>query len=250
MQRYVIPSVYQAIRLYRLLIRAERGMSSLELEGALKLPRSTIFRLLKTLLSQNLIAKNGTRFYVDSRLHTMGIVPPTIQKYQNQLASPLAELIEHTPHMALLCIPATDSALVLDVVCMNSASMAQIRPGIRLSLLDSAPGHIMLAYQSDYSGMFQTATSEQEWDALRVEKITTQTCTRGYAISSASNAQQVLVAVPVLSKSGSLVAMLSLLLNGINASSDADDIHYWTTQLKLIASMPARGCFADKDEAG
>ena len=36
MERYIIPSVYQAIQLYRVLARAERGMSSLELEETLK----------------------------------------------------------------------------------------------------------------------------------------------------------------------------------------------------------------------
>ena len=249
MERYIIPSVYQAIQLYRILMRAERGMSSLELEEALQLPRSTVFRLLKTLLNQYLISKRGTRFYVDNGMHTMGMVSPAIQQYQSDLASPLAELIEHTTHVAMLCIPANDCALVQDVVCMDSASMALVRPGFRLPLLDSAPGHIMLAYHSRYRQIAGSDASGNP-DSLRAEKISAQTCTRGYAVSLGFNQQQTLVAVPVLSKSGELLAILCMLVNGTDITTDASELSHWSAQLKLVASMPAREYLTDKKEAG
>lgn len=250
MDRYIIPSVYQAIQLYRMLMRAERGMSSLELEQALQLPRSTVFRLLKTLLNQYLINKRGTRYYIDNGMHTMGVVSPAIQQYQSELAAPLAELVEHTAHVAMLCIPANDCALVQDVVCMDCASMALIRPGFRLPMLDSAPGHIMLAYHSRYRQVAGKETDPDDHDAMRVMKISAQTCTRGYAVSLGFNEQQTMVAVPVLSKSGELLAMLCILVNGIDITSDLSELSHWSAKLKLVASMPAREYLTDKKEAG
>ena len=250
MERYIIPSVYQAIQLYRVLARAERGMSSLELEETLKLPRSSVFRLLKTLLNQSLINKRGTRYYIDNGMYALGGISPTIQLYQSELAVPMAELVEHTAHVAMLCIPANDCVLVQDVVCMDSTSMSLIRPGYRLSLLESAPGHIMLAYHSRYREMSDKNIAANSLDTFQVSKISAQTCTRGYAVSAGLSDQQAFISVPVLSKSGELLAMLCLLITNTSIKTDTSELSHWSTQLKLVASLPAREYLTDKKEAG
>ncbi|MCP5011650.1 MAG: helix-turn-helix domain-containing protein, partial [Aestuariibacter sp.] len=47
MERYLIPSVNHACQIFRLLANSENGMTMHDLEVALDLPRTTLFRLLR-----------------------------------------------------------------------------------------------------------------------------------------------------------------------------------------------------------
>ncbi|HAU26079.1 MAG TPA: IclR family transcriptional regulator, partial [Alteromonas australica] len=52
MDRYLIPSVFQAIQLCDLLAQNAEGLAAAEIESALSLPRTSVFRLLRTLVSE------------------------------------------------------------------------------------------------------------------------------------------------------------------------------------------------------
>jgi len=68
-ERYTIPSVVHACEILRLMATKEQGLSMQALEEALSLPRTTVFRLLKTLLAENLLEKRG-KLYCRSFIQT------------------------------------------------------------------------------------------------------------------------------------------------------------------------------------
>ena len=60
MERYVIPSVMQALQLCQAIAESRSGLSASEIESALKLPRTSVFRLLRTLTSERVVEKRGS----------------------------------------------------------------------------------------------------------------------------------------------------------------------------------------------
>ena len=246
MERYIIPSVYQAIQLCRTLGDAEYGMTSLALEEQLQLPRSSVFRLLKTLCSERLIEKRGTRYYLANGMYGIGGAAPRLQKFQRLLAAPLTALTGDTTHTAILCVPADNCAVAADVFCSNSHRLSAIRPGMQLSLTGSAPGHIMLAYHPRYRD--ENSLNIAELDSRRVMKLAAQTCTRGFAVSDAPAGRGQLVSVPVLASDGELLAMLCLELD--EHHGDAELLSHWAGKLKPVAALPAATCTQNKKEAG
>lgn len=72
-ERYTIPSVVHACEILRLMANSEQGLSMQALEEALSLPRTTVFRLLKTLLAENLLEKRGKLYFSGASLLQLGL---------------------------------------------------------------------------------------------------------------------------------------------------------------------------------
>ncbi|MEC8229391.1 MAG: helix-turn-helix domain-containing protein, partial [Pseudomonadota bacterium] len=73
MERYLIPSVNHACQIFRLLANSENGMTMHDLEVALDLPRTTLFRLLRTLCNEQMLEKRGKRYYCGTDLMKLGL---------------------------------------------------------------------------------------------------------------------------------------------------------------------------------
>ena len=72
-ERYLIPSVVHACEVFRLLASRDRGMTMQELEAALDLPRTTVFRLLRTLVAEEMLEKRGKIYFCGANLMQLGL---------------------------------------------------------------------------------------------------------------------------------------------------------------------------------
>jgi len=240
MDRYIIPSVFQAVQLCEVLANSNSGLRASDIEHALKIPRSTVFRLIRTLLGARVIDKKGTRYVYGRRIYEVTATDMSRRSAQQELVSPLAALIKGHECSALIGIPSENGALVVDVIDASLTCISPYRPGAQLGLFDSALGQIVLAHYSFtfYKAHQQTVDAIKSAETSLASKIRTEICTRGFSITYCSKKENTLLAVPVFSVDGELSAILSLYFS--ESIKDVLKIQQWTQKLKSIACIQRR----------
>ncbi len=73
MNKYIVPNLSKAMQILKLLSAADGGLSALELEEQLGMPRTTVFRILKTLMYEGMVEKRKTQFYAGAGLFEIGL---------------------------------------------------------------------------------------------------------------------------------------------------------------------------------
>lgn len=240
MDRYIIPSVFQAVQLCEVLANSDSGLRASDIERALQIPRSTVFRLIRTLLGARVIDKKGTRYVYGRRIYEVTATDMSRRSAQQQMVSPLAALIKGYECSALIGIPSESGALVVDVIDASLTSICPYRPGAQLGLYDSALGQIVLAhyvFTFDKSNQ-QTVNVIEPVNISLASKIRAETCTRGFSITYSNNEESTLLAVPVFSVNGELSSILSLYFS--ERIKDVLKIQQWSQKLKSIACIQRR----------
>ena len=235
MERYVIPSVMQALQLCQAIAESRSGLSASEIESALKLPRTSVFRLLRTLTSERVVEKRGTKYFNGTRIYEISAANSRSRYVQRITAPALSKLIATTNASAIICTLGDYCAFVIDVLDAREKQITTIRPGTKLPLFESAAGHVMLAYHPKYQNM-NDSTHPANFDEQQAAKLRATTCTRGYAVSHFAPRNVTLVAVPVFMRDGELVSILAIELDGV--IHDFKILQAWSTKLKDIARLP------------
>ena len=180
MERYVIPSVMQALQLCQAIAESRSGLSASEIESALKLPRTSVFRLLRTLTSERVVEKRGTKYFYGTRIYEISAANSRSRYVQRITAPALSKLIATTNASAIICTLGDYCAFVIDVLDAREKQITTIRPGTKLPLFESAAGHVMLAYHPKYQNM-NDSSHPANFDEQQAAKLRATTCTRGYA---------------------------------------------------------------------
>lgn len=235
MERYVIPSVMQALQLCQAIAESRSGLSASEIESALNLPRTSVFRLLRTLTSERVVEKRGTKYFYGTRIYEISAANSRSRYVQRIVASELSKLIAATNASAIICTLGDYCAFVIDVLDARDKQITTIRPGTKLPLLESAAGHVMLAYHPKYQNM-DDSNHPAYFDEHQAAKLRATTCTRGFAVSHYLPRNVTLVAVPVFMRDGELVSILAIELDGV--IHDFKILQAWSTKLKDIARLP------------
>ena len=235
MERYVIPSVMQALQLCQAIAESRSGLSASEIESALNLPRTSVFRLLRTLTSERVVEKRGTKYFYGTRIYEISAANSRSRYVQRIVASELSKLIAATNASAIICTLGDYCAFVIDVLDARDKQITTIRPGTKLPLFESAAGHVMLAYHPKYQNM-DDSNHPAYFDEHQAAKLRATTCTRGFAVSHYLPRNVTLVAVPVFMRDGELVSILAIELDGV--IHDFKILQAWSTKLKDIARLP------------
>ncbi|WOI38379.1 helix-turn-helix domain-containing protein [Alteromonas sp. CI.11.F.A3] len=245
MERYIIPSVFQAIQLCQFIAESKTGLTATQIEVALHLPRTSVFRLLKTLSSERIIEKRGTRYFYGSRVYEISSANSRARYVQRLIAPSLASLLTSSDCSAIICVPGDYCAFVIDVLDAHPSRISSIRPGSKLPLFHSAPGHIMLTHHDRYEP-HRYSEETTFFDQNLATKHRTEVCTRGYAMSYYKKRNTTLLSVPVFIKEGELVAMLAVELEG--EKTDYKALQAWGEKLKSIARILVTYSFTDEEE--
>ena len=116
MERYVIPSVMQALQLCQAIAESRSGLSASEIESALNLPRTSVFRLLRTLTSERVVEKRGTKYFYGTRIYEISAANSRSRYVQRIVAPELSKLIAPTNASAIICTLGDYCAFVIDVL--------------------------------------------------------------------------------------------------------------------------------------
>ena len=146
MNNYLIPNLGKAVQMLKLLSAAQSGLSAAEIESKLAIPRTTAFRILKTLMHEEMVEKRGSLFFASAGLFEVGLHALSKSDLR-QLAVPLLqELTRQTGQTSHLAIPSGRYSLILEVCDSPNPVQVASRPGTLAELHCSATGKIFLSY--------------------------------------------------------------------------------------------------------
>ncbi|MDP5039699.1 IclR family transcriptional regulator [Flavobacterium sp. W21_SRS_FM6] len=218
MERYLIPGVVHACEVMRLLAKHDKGMTSQQIETALGLPRTTVFRLLRTLCAQQMLEKKEKKYFCGADLMNIGLQVISADRL-HQIAIPhVQRLALKTGHTAHLAVPHHGSALIVEVFDSPHPLKVASRPGMRALMHCSSTGKIFLAflYYDNLDLIFAdkpmekcTANTITEVEGLRKEL--QKVMALGYAVDDQEYHPDVrCVAAPVRDNRGVVVAAIGI----------------------------------------
>ena len=241
MERYLIPGVVHACEVMRLLAKHGTGMTSQQIESAISLPRTTVFRLLRTLCAQQMLEKREKKYYCGADLMNIGLQVISADRL-HQIAIPhVQRLALKTGHTAHLAVPHHGSALIVEVFDSPHPLKVASRPGMRALMHCSSTGKVFLAflYYDNIDLIFAEQTMEKctdntITDVPQLRKELQKVMALGYAVDDQEYHPDVrCVAAPVRDNRGVVVAAI-----GITAPASSftkTQIPHFATQVKEAA---------------
>jgi DNA-binding IclR family transcriptional regulator len=146
MEQYLTPNLVKALEVLRLLAKNEQGLSSSALEKHLSIPRTTAFRILKTLCHTDMAQKKGNLYFAGPVLFEIGLLAISKLNLRERAVPVLQELTRQTSQTSHLAIPSGWHSLILEVCDSPHPIRVASRSGTLADLHCSATGKIFLSY--------------------------------------------------------------------------------------------------------
>lgn len=218
MNQYTIPNLVKAIDVLRLLSQHPQGLSAVAIEKQAKVPRTTAFRILKTLLSVGWIRKENNCYFAGPGLVEIGL--NTLNKLEiRQLAVPiLKELTSQTEFTSHLAIPSGTKSLIVEVCDSPHPLRVASRPGSRVNMHCSSTGKIFLSYLyadrlADHLGSesLPPRTANTLVDIPALQTMTQRVLKEGFAIDDREYDENIrCLAAPVFNLNQQAIAALGV----------------------------------------
>jgi len=147
MNNYSIPNLVKACEILSVLAERRDGISSAEVETLVNVPRTSAFRILRTLCAEGMVEKRGKLFFGGPVLMKIGL--KSLQSSQvRPLSIPfLDQLAERTGCTAHLAVPSGYQSLILEVHDSPNPVRVASRPGTIVPLHCSSTGKVFLAFR-------------------------------------------------------------------------------------------------------
>jgi len=146
MEKYLIPNLSKACHVLKELAKHEQGMSAAEIAQDLSIPRTTAFRILRTLVHEGLVEKAGRVFHAGPGLVEIGSRVLSQVRVREQAIPVLQRLTRETGETAQLAVLSGLHSLILEVCDSPNPIRVASRPGTLADLHCSATGKVFLAY--------------------------------------------------------------------------------------------------------
>lgn len=147
MQKYIIPNLKNACRVLKYLGESETGETIGTITSDLEVPRTTVLRILTTLVSEEFVSLKEKKYSLGGSMIQLGITAMNSLDLQS-LARPILEELsidaQETSHLA---VPTGYNTLIQDVVDSPNPVRASSRPGAIAPLHCSSTGKLFLAYK-------------------------------------------------------------------------------------------------------
>jgi DNA-binding IclR family transcriptional regulator len=224
MKAYRIPNLARACQVMRLFAYSDEKLSSSAVARRLKIPRTTVLRILHTLTAERFLQRNGCEFFASGELSRLGL---RTEGGMRMAATPvLRALAEEANASAQLVVLADDKAVVAETCEAQTGLRATFRTGMLLDLHCTAAGKVLLAFGP--SSLMHTLLAMGPWEAHTNQSVTSgtalsaecaQIARQGYAVERGEYKDGVYgVAAPVRETGGVVIAALSLSFNRTSIS--------------------------------
>ena len=145
MDAYQIPNLAKACRMLMWLASERQAYSVTEVARHLQMPRTTAFRVLRTLCAEGLVEENNGRYSVGAGLLRIGLL--ALQGVElHALARPvLQKLADATGETAHLAVQSGHQMLIVEVADSPNPIRVASRPGTVVTMHCAATGKALLA---------------------------------------------------------------------------------------------------------
>lgn len=216
--KYSIPMLQKGFEVLELLTSFPLGLSMQEIINRLDLPKTTVFRLLSSLVEMGYMGKNieTQRFFLSKKLLKFGLAALGESNIVEQSLPPMRALRDVIKESIMLGAFIENRIVLLEQVLGSYNFTFLLRPGTTFNLHASAPGKVFLAYLSDderktalktitYTVFNKNTIASEEQMFGELEQIRKQ----GYAVDLAEEMDGVhCVATPIFNQFGDIVATI------------------------------------------
>jgi DNA-binding IclR family transcriptional regulator len=248
MNNYVIPNLVKACEIMKILADRPKGISASQAENLTDIPRTTAFRILKTLCSEGMAEKRGTLFFAGPGLIQVGLTSLRSLEIRSLSVPFLSELATKTNFTAHLAIPSGWQTLILEVHDSQNPVCVASRSGTTAPLYCSSTGKIFLAYLYEHE-------LEEYFSATSFEKRTGNTIVTlpeikneierikrdGFAVDDQEFHDDVrCLAAPVRDSSGQVIAAIGVTGPAIHFNSQKQSkvsVHVKKAAVELSAKL-------------
>jgi DNA-binding IclR family transcriptional regulator len=218
MNNYAIPNLVKACGILKILVDRPKGILATEVESLAQIPRTTTFRILKTLCSEGMAQKRGTLFFAGHGLVEIGLKALRSLEIRSLSIPFLSELATITHFTAHLAIPSGWQSLVLEVHDSPHPVRVASRSGTTVPLHCSSTGKVFLAYRHAHEiAEYFSATSPQKLtdktivSSAEMQKEIEKIMTDGFAVDDHEFNEGVwCLAAPVRDSAGQVVAAIGV----------------------------------------
>ena len=216
--RYNVPGLERGLRMLQLFGRTNVLLTSAEMGRALRVPRSTAFRLAQTLEWLGFLQREGERYRIGPAVLRLGFEYIASLELSD-LARPVVERLRDETGLAAQLVVRDGTEVVVVLKASPATAFAtNVSVGTRLPAHATVLGRVLLADTDDdalralYPGAKLPRVSAGSPATLGdLKRLLREDRTRGYAISESFFEQGVsAVAAPVRDESGATVAAISV----------------------------------------
>lgn len=219
MAEYLVPNLVNACRIMKLLINSAEGLSAVDIEQELEIPRTTLFRILKTLCHEEFVQKHGRSYKIGTSLVKLGLQEVTESRLRSSSMTILNGLAVKTGYTAQLAVPNQYRAVVLEVCESPNALKVSYSPGVESPLHSTSVGKVFLAHR--FQGRIEDVNRAVGFERHTDKTLTTlkelneearRVVARGYAVENREFCNNVRgLAVPIYNLHGETVAAMGIL---------------------------------------
>ena len=240
--KYGIPTLSRAIKIIELLCASENGLTLNEIETALSIPKTTAFRILRTLQNEEWVGRKLDCFSTGQRMIQFGLLALSkieLKKLAPPFLDKLSKLTGETSHMGVLY---HNQVLIVDVCDGPKHIKISSRPGSLVAAHCSSLGKILLSSMGEDSlDLFTKGCSLEKLtqntitDTEKLKKELDLVRSQGYSVDNMEYHDNVrCIAAPVRNADGEVVAAIGV--TAVSVSLKKDMVPSVAKVVKQIAS--------------
>lgn len=148
---YIVPMLAKSMELLELLSKHHNGLTLQELVDKLHYSKTTVFRIVATLLDLDYIGKEEERnsYFISRKLFKLGISALGEKNIVERAIEPMTRLRDEVKESVMLGAMVENKVVLLEQVMGSHAFTFCLKSGTAICLHASAPGKVLVAAMSD-----------------------------------------------------------------------------------------------------
>ncbi|USI74832.1 IclR family transcriptional regulator [Sphingomonas morindae] len=245
--KYRAPALLKGLEILELLARAPQPMPTSDISAALGRSVSELFRMLQVLEETGYISRSGEGYRITNRLFSLGMAQPPVRDLLGQALPEMRALASATQQSCHLAVASGAEIAVVATVEAPGLLGFAVRMGYRRPLIQSASGHILLAFQSAAvraEMLRETRAARLAFDAGALDAQLAAIRAAGYVTMASPMLTAITdVSAPVLADGAAVAALTMPFVTGAAArlpQDEARDVLLATTA-RLSAALDLAG---------
>ena len=215
--RYRAPALDKGLDILELLAQQSQGLTRGEIVKAMGRSPSEIYRMLERLVARRYVTRSleGDRYALSLKLYVLGHHHPPLQRLVDRALPAMdlfAKAAEQSCHLGVY-----DRGNVIVVAQVNGPANwgMSIRLGVKVSLVDTGSGHVLLAFQSaqrraEMLAEHEVLDGELSLGESELAGLLDKVRSVGYWEGASKQAQGITdISMPVMSAQGEALAVLT-----------------------------------------
>src|ERR1700712_3998077 len=216
-QRYRAPALDKGLDILELLAEQPQGLTRGEIVKAMGRSPSEIYRMLERLVARRYVTRSleGDRYALSLKLYVLGHHHPPLQRLVDRALPAMdlfAKAAEQSCHLGVY-----DRGNVIVVAQVNGPANwgMSIRLGVKVSLVDTGSGHVLLAFQSaqrraEMLAEHEVLDGELSMPESELTPLLDDVRRLGYWQGASQQAEGITdISMPVMSSQGEALAVLT-----------------------------------------